>query len=262
MKKISMAAMMAAFLVMSFCPAVFALGAADLPALRDGAPVAVTCTGSSVKLRAEPGQSAATVTLLAKNETVFAVGQKSLGEPYPWVQVTTERGFRGWMYGQYVSFTEKDTAPLGRFKALFESSVLFDDIAWQRVLGQQGKKRAMTEEEKNVTGYGLYTLVFDNGLAIVCEADSFNSASLKTPGTSVAGLKVGDKESVLTAFSKNMNSIGWQGGYKNGEGQWISYMKDAFIMKEYGEPRSGRSFGVRCSKGRIKELWWCIHLID
>ena len=148
-------------------------GAAELPALSEESPLAVVCTGSGVLLRAEPDKNSRKISSLAKNETVYAIGVKNSGEEFPWVCAITQKGYKGWFYGQFASFSDKSlSGESARFVAQFGSTVFYDtDVrALQQRLDDQGRKEPLTKEEEN--GYGEYKYVFNCGLGTIILEDS------------------------------------------------------------------------------------------
>jgi hypothetical protein len=259
-KKFILAVIFAALIA----PAAFA---DQTPAFSEDAPLAIICAGSGMILRAEPSNSSAKIVTLAKDETVYAIGLKNTGEEFQWIHAITKDGYKGWFYGEFADYTDKSLNASGRFKAKFYSSVIFSTDMARNIFGEQGTKSDVTEEEKNFTGFADHKITFGSGLTLLCSSvsgkDIFNSAYIKTPGYSVAGLKVGDSENKLAAFSKNMNAIGWAGRYTKGDVMWILYWQGAAPTKySGGERRAKRGFGVKTAGGKISEIWWCSYLAD
>lgn len=245
-------------------------GAAELPALSEESPLAVVCTGSGVLLRAEPDKNSRKISLLAKNETVYAIGVKNSGEGFPWVCAITQKGYKGWFYGQFASFSDKSLSESATFGAQFGSTVFYDtDVrVLQQRLDDQGRKEPLTKEEEN--GYGEYKYVFNCGLGTIIIEDSsdgpsipcIHEAYIRRSGYRAAGLRVGDSADKLRAFNKNMKSIGWDADLSEGDYRWYLYWTDKETVKEFGKYRAKHGFGVRCSGGKITEIWWCTYLLD
>jgi len=259
-KKLILAVIFAALIA----PAAFA---DQTPAFSEDAPLAIICAGSGMTLRAEPSNSSAKIVTLARDEAVYAIGLKNTGEDFQWIHAITKDGHKGWFYGELADYTDKSLSASERFKAKFYSSVIFSTDIARNLLGEQGAKGEVTEEEKNFTGCADHKITFGNGLVLLCGSDTgkdvFCSAYIKSPGCSAAGLKIGDSENKLAAFSKNMNAIGWAGKYTKGDVMWILYWKGAAPTKySGGERRAKRGFGVKTTDGKISEIWWCSYLAD
>ena len=59
-----------------------------------------------------------------------------------------------------------------------------------------------------------------------------------------------------------MKSIGWAADLSEGDYRWYLYWTDKETVKEFGKYRAKHGFGVRCSGGKITEIWWCTYLLD
>ena len=231
-------------------------------------PLLATCTGSNVNLRTEPNKSGKILTRLSKGQTVYAIDTKNTGEKFPWVRVITNKGYKGWFYGQYCSFNKNATSAENRWKAAYESSVFFEADAILRITGQKGKKSALIESElkRGLGGYAEYKLTCPP-LTLFCLEGNYKShgliaASVTSDKYRVAGLRVGDDISSEAAksFGKMLKKVeGWEDGddsLADGDNWW--YQKAVVDV----QPRPVRGFVVECENGKVKEIWWCVYLVD
>ena len=97
-------------------------------------PLATQCIATDVNLRTEPNTNCEVVTMLQNGDKFYA--RKVVFIPdskYVWVYGTTEKGYRGYMYNQYISalpdgqYAHSDE---GRFQASVEANWINDPAGY------------------------------------------------------------------------------------------------------------------------------------
>jgi hypothetical protein len=222
------------------------------------------CSGSDVNLRTEPSLSSEVITMLKQGEPVYAIEWVD-GEEWPWLQVITREGQKGWMYGQYFKADDDALSKTALWKANFESRIFFTLEGISNSVGQMGERQPLTPEDKKyVTGYcdgkricgHLTVYVYDNGQEI------FTSAKVETNGYDVGGVRIGDSinKPEVQQFGKMLKiTEGWEEGpdfIKDGENRW--YYKTTVDNHR----RPSKCICVTGENGKIKSIWWCIYLVD
>ena len=268
----------------------FAGGAADLPAISVALPVTVTCTGSNVNLRREPGKNGSVLTRLSKGQNVYAIDKKSTGEAFPWVRVITDEGYKGWFYGQYCKFEAKDLSKEARFKAAFNSSVFFDVLPLQRLTGHYGYRDSFKESElkRGLGGYAEYKIKMPE-LILFClhSGDDDDSTELKdgliaakviSDKYCAAGLRIGDSffKKDAEKLSKYIRKLerpkdrtrggvkeweageGWDGPSQFDDESYWWFMRETVDKSR----RPVQGFTVGCKNGKITDIWWCTYAVD
>lgn len=132
-------------LVLFLCSSAFAHSAKELPTLDQDNPLSAVCTGSGVSLRAQPSFGGEKIATLDKDEELCLIDRQETKEEYPWIFVISQAGFRGWVYGRFVSFSDAALTENGRFRARFDSSLCLNHLdAFTRIAAFKikGLKRA------------------------------------------------------------------------------------------------------------------------
>ena len=157
-------------LVLFLCSSAFAHSAKELPTLDQDNPLSAVCTGSGVSLRAQPSFGGEKIATLDKDEELCLIGRQETKEEYPWIFVISQAGFRGWVYGRFVSFSDAALTENGRFRARFDSSLCLNHLdAFTRIAGIQDKraeKSGVGENDPDAPHYADTKLVYPEGFTL------------------------------------------------------------------------------------------------
>lgn len=234
-------------------------------------PIALCSTGSDVNVRSGPTVNQGEILgVLQLQDRVYAEEfTEEYYNGYPWVNVITDQGTRGYVNARYLEPVADAMTRKGRFEAAFRSSVFFN---FSSLVGSyediHGNGFADIEaSDPKFAGAQFKIAVGEYDLWAYCDREDSDAGGLNIRlwGAAVvsskqpaAGLRVGQKmgESDLAQFRRDMESLGWY--YLPGENglQW-------YRNREYmAELPNSKGFGFVCSNGEINGIYWCTYPAD
>ena len=222
------------------------------------------CTGSDVNLRSEAKTDSEVIGSLEQGEVVYGIDRLN-GENWPWLQVITQNGKTGWVYGKYFRADDAALSETNLWKANFASRTFFTLEALENITGVVGEHQPLTtEDKKNVTSYcngkricGPITVYVYNN-----RDEIFTSALVTEVGYDAGGVRIGDSISNPEAqsFGKMLKQVeGWEEGpdaMQNGANWW--YYKG--MVDRHKRPLRG--ICITCDKDKVVSIWWGIYLVD
>ena len=252
-------------LVLFLCSSAFAHSAKELPTLDQDNPLSAVCTGSGVSLRAQPSSGGEKIATLDKDEELCLIGRQETKEKYPWIFVISQAGFRGWVYGRFVSFSDAALTESGRFRARFDSSLCLNHLdALTRIAGIQDKKAEKSgvgENDPDAPHYADTKLVYPEGFTLyLMDEGILLTVSLDKKGYKAAGLQAGDAidSETLQKFNANMTSMGWSSmqAVDSGTYKWVL---EAMVDTA---KRPVKHFSITAEDGKIRRITWGNYVID
>ena len=252
-------------LVLFLCSGAFAHSAKELPALDQDNPLSAFCTGSGVNLRASPSSGGEKIATLDKGEKLCLIGRQSTKEEYPWLCVISQAGYKGWVNGKFVSFSDASLTESRRFRARFDSSLCLDALdAFTRVAGikdKKAEKSGVGENDPDAPHYADTKLVYPEGFTLyLMDGWILLTVSVDRKGYKAAGLQVGDAidSEALRKFNANMTSIGWSSmqSVDSGKYQWVLETKVDTAM------RPVKHFSITAEDGKITRITWGNYVVD
>ncbi|MGN0009318.1 MAG: SH3 domain-containing protein [Desulfovibrionaceae bacterium] len=236
----------------------------DIPVPNQDSPLPATCTGNGVSLRETPAKSGNKIATLARDEAVYLIGRQDTGEEYPWALAITQAGYRGWVYGQYISSTNAMLTEDGRFKARFDSSVFFDMQAVMRAAGiadKNVKKQSADVNDPDSPHYADEKMSFAEGFTFYLTGNEPFYVIITKKGYKAAGLQVGDTidKNMLAQFNERMSATGWNAMYEDESTHEYTWTLDR-IVDEVKRPV--QKFSIMAENGKIKSIRWGSIVID
>lgn len=261
------------FSVLLNCAAVFAatvFGSSDNPApLSDIVPALGLCSGYDINLRTQPNTQSEVLTTLNKNHRLYLCEKiRTTAADKGWYRVAlfTDNDRKvlipsAFIYAEYVRDEAGNMSSTQRFRAAFETSVLFN----YRTLQQATNSKAIPEELPKVAGYETHRTEFIPGMVAHSEKISedeyvMHTIRVETSYYTVCGLRVGDTltPELESLIHSGMVAMGWEGSKQAAYSSWMLYQANA----GWKDPRPIRSFKIMHENNIITGFQWQVYLID
>jgi hypothetical protein len=236
-------------------------------------PIEARCSASDVNLR-NSGRIADSkvVGSLQFNDLVYVKkvhqDDSDLVDGYPFAEIITDKGRKGFVNLKFLTNIAADNTRASRFRAAFNSGAFF---TFNSMLGAFDERSGngytpLSEEEQNEFSSVKFKIALGNYDAwSYCEElnkkPEQRAVKVVKPGYMVAGLQVGESMDAdrLAQFDKDMQNYGWDPAATDATGKHLWNLNGRRADGQTG-PING--FGFHEDNGTIKDIFWCIYLVE
>ncbi len=236
-------------------------------------PIEARCSASDVNLRNSGIMATSKVVgTLQFNDLVYVKkvheSDSDLVDGYPFAEIITDKGRKGFVNLKFLTNIAADNTRASRFRAAFNSGAFFTFDSMERAFDEIAGNgyTPLSEEEKNEFSSVNCKIALGNYAAwSYCAKPDKKPEQLAVkvvkPGYMVAGLQVGESMDTdrLAQFDKDMQNYGWEPGATDATGKHLWTLNGRRADGQTG-PING--FGFHEDNGTIKDIFWCIYLVD